>query len=48
MTKSITVQVRLTPAEHKLWLAAAKQDGRTLSGWIRRQCELMRPHWLKP
>lgn len=38
MNKEVTIQVRLTAEEHKRWLAAAEKDDRSLSNWIRRQC----------
>lgn len=38
MNKDVTVQVRLTAEEHKRWLTAAEAEERTLSNWIRRQC----------
>jgi hypothetical protein len=43
MNKDVTVQVRLTAEEHKRWLAAAEAEGRTLSNWIRRQCNAQAP-----
>jgi uncharacterized protein (DUF1778 family) len=36
--KDVTVQVRLTAEEIKRWRAAAKADERTISNWIRQQC----------
>lgn len=43
MNKDVTVQVRLTAEEHKRWLAAAEAEDRTLSNWIRRQCNAAAP-----
>ncbi len=43
MNKDVTVQVRLTADEHKRWLAAATGEDRTLSNWIRRQCNAAAP-----
>lgn len=43
MNKDVTVQVRLTAEEHKRWLAAAEVEDRTLSNWIRRQCNAVAP-----
>lgn len=33
-----TVLVRLTPTEKALYSELAKQDGRSLSSWVRRAC----------
>lgn len=44
MNKDVTVQVRLTAEEHNRWLAAAESEDRTLSNWIRRQCNAAAPH----
>lgn len=38
MAKTVTVQVRLTAEDRSRWLAAANAEDRTLSNWIRRQC----------
>lgn len=40
--KDVTIQVRLTVEAHKRWLAAARSDDRSLSNWIRRQCNAAR------
>lgn len=43
MNKDVTIQVRLTAEEHKRWLAAATAEDRSLSNWIRRQCNVAAP-----
>jgi mRNA-degrading endonuclease RelE of RelBE toxin-antitoxin system len=40
MSRSRTVQVRVTAADKKAWTKLAKADGRTLSDWIRLNCNV--------
>jgi predicted HicB family RNase H-like nuclease len=36
--KNVTITLRITVDEHAAWVAAATADDRSLSGWIRKQC----------
>lgn len=40
MTKDVTIQVRCTAEEREAWNKIAEEEDRTLSAWIRRQCNL--------
>ena len=37
MTKSIVIQIRVDPNQHKDLLSAAQRHGQTLSEWVREQ-----------
>lgn len=41
MNRTKTIQVRITAADKKAWSTRAKLEGRTLSNWIRRTCNLV-------
>jgi hypothetical protein len=36
--KDVTIQIRCTAEEQKYWSQLAEAEDRTLSNWIRRQC----------
>ena len=37
-TKTTQIQIRIAPAEKRLWETCARQAGVTLASWIRNQC----------
>ena len=41
--KNVTITLRITVDEHAAWVAAATADDRSLSGWIRKQCNAATP-----
>jgi len=42
-TLSVSLLLRLSPAQRERWRAAAAADGRNLSAWVRRQCDAAAP-----